>query len=113
MSKEDRDQLERHFDEVAAMVPDEGEVAVLTRAELLSAMALAWACGQAQLAAGMLTDPRAVFSAAAAAAMNEAMHEELMQRVAEACDEGARSVGVRTNRVACNGGRDEEGEGDE
>lgn len=46
MSKEDRDQFERHFDEVAAMVPDEGEVAVLTRAELLSAMALAWACGR-------------------------------------------------------------------
>ena len=45
--------------------------------------------------------------------MNEAMHEELMQRVAEACEEGARSVGVRTNRVACNGGRDEEGDGDE
>lgn len=113
MSKEDRDQLERHFDEVAAMVPDEGEVAVLTRAELLSAMALAWACGQAQLAAGMLTDPRAVFSAAASAATSEAMHEELMQRVGEACEEGARSVGVRTHRVACNGGRDEEGDGDE
>lgn len=47
------------------------------------------------------------------AAMNESMHEELMQRVAEACEEGARSVGVRTHRVVCNGGRDEEGEGDE
>lgn len=113
MSNEDRDQFERHFDEVAAMVPDEGEVAVLTRAELLSAMALAWACGQAHLAAGMLTDPQAVFSGAASAAMNEALHEELMQRVAEACEEGARSVGVRTNRVVCNGGRDEEDEGDE
>lgn len=113
MGNEDRDQFERHFDEVAAMVPDEGEVAVLTRAELLSAMALAWACGQAQLAAGMLADPQAVFSAIASAAMNEAMHEELMRRVAEACDEGARSVGVRTNRVVCNGGRDEEDEGDE
>lgn len=113
MSKEDRDQLERHFDEVAAMVPKDGDVAVLTRAELLSAMALAWACGQAQLAAGILTDPQAVFSGAASAAMNEATHEELMQRVAEACEEGARSVGVRTNRVTCNGGRDEEGDGDE
>lgn len=113
MSKEDRDQLERHFDEVAKMVPDEGEVAVLTRAELLSAMALAWACGQAQLAAGMLTDPTAVFGAVAQAAMNETLHEELMQRVGEACEEGARSVGVRTHRVACNGGRDEEGDGDE
>ncbi|MDD6565359.1 MAG: hypothetical protein PUF11_01015 [Parafannyhessea umbonata] len=113
MSKEDRDKFERHFDEVAAMVPDEGEVAVLTRAELLSAMALAWACGQAHLAAGILTDPQAVFSGAASAAMNEALHEELMQRVAEACEEGARSVGVRTHRVVCNGGRDEEGDGDE
>lgn len=113
MGKEDRDQLERHFDEVAAMVPDEGEVAVLTRAELLSAMALAWACGQAHLAAGMLTDPQAVFSETAQAATNEAMHEELMQRVAEACEEGARSVGVRTNHVVCNGGRKEEGKGDE
>lgn len=113
MSKEDRDQLERHFDEVAAMVPDEGEVAVLTRAELLSAMALAWACGQAQLAAGMLTDPQAVFAGAASAAMNESTHEELMRRVAEACEEGARSVGVRTHRVVCNGGRDEEDDGDE
>ena len=45
--------------------------------------------------------------------MNEATHEELMRRVAEACEEGARSVGVRTHRVACNGGRDEEGDGDE
>lgn len=113
MSKEDRDKFERHFDEVAAMVPDEGEVAVLTRAELLSAMALAWACGQAHLAAGMLTDPQAVFSGVMSAAMNEDMHEELMQRVAEACEEGARSVGVRTHRVACNGGRDEEDDGDE
>lgn len=113
MSKEDRDQFERHFAEVAAMVPDEGEVAVLTRAELLSAMALAWACGQAQLAAGILTDPQAVFSAATSAAMNEAMHEELIQRVGEDCEEGARSVGVRTNRVACNGGRDEESESNE
>lgn len=113
MSKEDRDQFERHFDEVATMVPDEGEVAVLTRAELLSAMALAWACGQAQLAAGMLTDPSAVFSAAASAAINETLHEELVQRVGEACDEGARSVGVRTRHVACNGGRDEEGESNE
>lgn len=113
MSKEDRDKFERHFDEVAAMVPDEGEVAVLTRAELLSAMALAWACGQAQLAAGMLTDPQAVFSVAASAAMNETLHEELIQRVGEACEEGARSVGVRTNRVVCNGGRDEEDDGDE
>ena len=107
------DLLEKHASEVAAMVPNECEVAVLTRAELLSAMALAWACGQAQLAAGMLTDPQAVFSGAASAAMNEAMHEELIQRVAEACEEGARSVGGRTNRVACNGGRDEEGDGDE
>lgn len=113
MGKEDRDQFERHFDEVAAMVPDDGEVAVLTRAELLSAMALAWACGQAQLAAGMLTDPQAVFAGAASAAMNEVMHEELIQRVGEACDEGARSVGVMTHRVACNGGRDEEDKGDE
>lgn len=113
MSKEDRDQFERHFAEVAAMVPDEGEVAVLTRAELLSAMALAWACGQAQLAAGMLTDPQAVFSAVAQAAMNETLHEELIQRVGDACSEGARSVGVRTRHVACNGGRDEEGEGNE
>lgn len=113
MGKEDRDQFERHFDEVAKMVPDEGEVAVLTRAELLSAMALAWACGQAHLAAGMLTDPQAVFSGVMSAAMNEDMHEELMQRVAEACEEGARSVGVRTHHVVCNGGRDEEGEGNE
>lgn len=111
--KEEMDQFERHFAEVAAMVPDEGEVAVLTRAELLSAMALAWACRQAQLAAGILTDPQAVFSAATSAAMNEAMHEELIQRVGEDCEEGARSVGVRTNRVACNGGRDEEGESNE
>ena len=113
MSKEEQDQFERHFAEVAAMVPDEGEVAVLTRAELLSAMALAWACGQAQLAAGMLTDPSAVFSAAASAALLETLHEELIQRVSEACDEGARSVGVRTRHVACNGGRDEEDDGDE
>lgn len=113
MSKEDQDQFERHFAEVAKMVPDEGEVAVLTRAELLSAMALAWACGQAHLAAGMLTDPQAVFSGVTSAAANEAMHEELMQRVAEACEEGARSVGVRTRHVVCNGGRDEEDDGDE
>lgn len=113
--KEEMDQFERHFDEVAAIVPDEGEVAVLTRAELLSAMALAWACGQAQLASGMLTDPRAVFSATTSAAMNEVMHEELIQRVGEACEEGARSVGVRPHHVACNGGHDEdkEDEGDE
>lgn len=113
MSEREQDQFERHFAEVAAMVPDEGEVAVLTRAELLSAMALAWACGQAQLAAGMLTDPQAVFSAAASAAMNEAMHEELIQRVGDACAEGARSVGVRAHHVVCNGGRDEEGESNE
>lgn len=113
MSKEDRDKFERHFAEVAAMVPDDGEVAVLTRAELLSAMALAWACGQAQLSAGVLTDPTAVFGAVAQAAMNETLHKELIQRVAEACEEGARSVGVRTNHVACNGGRDEEDDGDE
>lgn len=112
MSNEDRDQFERHFAEVDAMVPEDGDVAVLTRAELLSAMALAWACGQAQLAAGILTDPQAVFSGVMSAAMNEDMHEELMQRVAEACEEGARSVGVRTNRVACNGGHKED-EGDE
>ena len=112
MSKEDRDKFERNFDEVAAMVPDEGEVAVLTRAELLSAMALAWSCGQAHLAAGILTDP-AVFGAVAQAAMNETLHEELMQRVAEACEEGARSVGVRMYHVVCNGGRDEEDDGDE
>ena len=115
MSKEDRDLFKRHFDEVAAMVPDDGEVAVLTRAELLSAMALAWVCGQAQLSAGMLTDPNAVFGAVAQAALNEAMHEELMQRVSDACAEGARSGGVRQHRVTCNGGRedDKEDEGDE
>lgn len=108
MSEREQDQFERHFAEVAKMVPDDGEIAVLTRAELLSAMALAWACGQAQLAAGMLTDPSAVFSAAASAAINETLHEELIQRVGEACAEGARSVGVRAHHVACNGGRDEE-----
>ena len=62
MSEREQDQFERHFAEVAKMVPDDGEVAVLTRAELLSAMSLAWACGRAQLAAGMLTDPQAVFA---------------------------------------------------
>lgn len=108
MAEMDMDQFERHFAEVAKMVPDDGEVAVLTRAELLSAMALAWACGQAQLAAGMLTDPSAVFSAAASAAINETLHKELIQRVGEACAEGARSVGVRAHHVVCNGGRDEE-----
>lgn len=113
MAEMDMDQFERHFAEVDAMVPKDGDVAVLTRAELLSAMALAWACGQAQLAAGILTDPQAVFSAATSAAMNEAMHEELIQRVGEDCEEGARSVGVRTNRVTCNGGRDEESESNE
>lgn len=114
MSKEDRDQFERHFDEVARMVPKDGDVAVLTRAELLSAMALAWACGQAQLSAGVLTDPTAIFGAVAQAAMNETLHEELVQRVGEACAEGARSVGVRAHHVACNGGRnDEEDDGDE
>ena len=113
MSEREQDQFERHFAEVAKMVPDDGEVAVLTRAELLSAMSLAWACGQAQLAAGMLTDPQAVFSAAASVAMNWAMHEEMVQRVSDACAEGARSVGVRTRHVACNGGRDEEDDGDE
>lgn len=111
--KEEMDQFERHFAEVAKMVPDEGEVAVLTRAELLSAMALAWACGQAQLSAGVLTDPTAVFGAVAQAAMNETLHEELIQRVGEACEEGARSVGLRPHHVACNGGRDEEDDGDE
>lgn len=110
--KEDRDQLERHFDEVAQMVPKDGDVAVLTRAELLSAMALAWACGQAQLSAGVLTDPTAVFGAVAQAAMNETLHEELMQRVAEACEEGARSVGVRAHRVTCNGGHEDDKEDD-
>ena len=113
MAEMDMDQFERHFAEVDAMVPKDGDVAVLTRAELLSAMALAWACGQAQLAAGMLTDPSAVFSAAASVAMNEVMHEEMVQRVSDACAEGARSVGVRTRHVACNGGRDEEGESNE
>lgn len=113
MAGKDRDQFERHFDEVAAMVPDDGEVAVLTRAELLSAMALAWACGQAQLSAGVLTDPNAVFGEVARAAMNETLHEELIQRVGDACSEGARSVGVRAHRVTCNGGHDKEGEGDE
>lgn len=111
--KEEMDQFERHFAEVAAMVPKDGDVAVLTRAELLSAMALAWACGQAQLAAGMLTDPNAVFGAVAQAALNETLHEDLIQRVGDACSEGARSVGVRTHRVTCNGGHDEEDEGDE
>lgn len=113
MAERDMDQFERHFAEVARMVPKDGDVAVLTRAELLSAMALAWACGQAQLSAGMLTDPNAVFGAVAQAALNETLHEELMQRVAEACDEGARSVGVRPHHVVCNGGNEEEGEGDE
>lgn len=113
MSEREQDQFERHFAEVAAIVPDEGEVAVLTRAELLSAMSLAWACGQAQLAACMLTDPQAVFSAVASVAMNGVMHGEMVQRVSDACAEGARSVGVRTRNVACNGGRDEEDEVDE
>lgn len=115
MSKKDMDQFERHFAEVDAMVPKDGDVAVLTRAELLSAMALAWACGQAQLAAGILTDPQAVFSATTSAAMNEVMHEELIQRVGDACSEGARSVGVRAHRVVCKGGHEEdkEDEGDE
>lgn len=113
MAEKDMDQFERHFAEVDAMVPDEGEVAVLTRAELLSAMALAWACGQAQLSAGVLTDPNAVFGEVAQAAMNETLHEELIQRVGDACSEGARSVGVRTHRVTCNGGHDKEDEGDE
>ena len=113
MAEKDMDQFERHFAEVAQMVPNEGDVAVLTRAELLSAMALAWACGQAQLAAGVLTDPTAVFGAVARAAMNETLHEELIQRVGEACSEGARSVGVRAHHVACNGGHDKEDEGDE
>lgn len=113
MSNEDMDQFERHFAEVAQMVPKDGDVAVLTRSELLSAMALAWACGQAQLSAGVLTDPSAVFGAVAQAAMNETLHEELMQRVGDACSEGARSVGVRARHVACRGGHDEEDEGDE
>lgn len=113
MAEKDMDQFERHFAEVAAMVPKDGDVAVLTRAELLSAMALAWACGQAQLAAGMLTDPAAVFPEVASAAMNETLHEELIQRVGEACDECARSVGVRAHHVTCNGGHDKEDEGDE
>lgn len=113
MAEKDMDQFQRHFAEVAQMVPKDGDVAVLTRAELLSAMALAWACGQAQLSAGVLTDPNAVFGAVAQAALNETLHEELIQRVGDACDEGARSVGVRTNRVTCNGGRDEEDDGDE
>ncbi len=108
MAEMDMDKFERHFAEVDAMVPKDGDVAVLTRAELLSAMALAWACGQAQLSAGVLTDPTAVFGAVAQAAMNETLHEELIQRVGDACSEGARSVGVRTRHVACNGGRDEE-----
>lgn len=112
MAERDMDQFERHFAEVAAMVPDEGEVTVLTRAELLSAMALAWACGQAQLSAGVLTDPNAVFGEVAQAALNETLHEELIQRVGEACSEGARSVGVRAHRVTCNGGHEED-EGDE
>lgn len=115
MAERDMDQFERHFAEVAAMVPKDGDVAVLTRAELLSAMALAWACGQAQLSAGVLTDPNAVFGAVAQAAMNETLHEELIQRVGEACDEGARSVGVRAHHVVCNGGHedDKEDDGDE
>lgn len=115
MAEKDMDQLERHFAEVAKMVPDDGEVAVLTRAELLSAMALAWACGQAQLSAGVLTDPNAVFGAVAQAAMNETLHEELIQRVGDACSEGARSVGIRAHHVVCNGGHkdDKEDEGDE
>lgn len=107
------DQFERHFAEVDAMVPKDWDVAVLTRAELLSAMALAWACGQAQLSAGMLTDPNAVFGAVAQAALNETLHEELIQRVGDACSEGARSVGVRAHHVVCNGGHDKEDEGDE
>lgn len=112
--KEEMDQFERHFAEVDAMVPKDGDVAVLTRAELLSAMALAWACGQAQLAAGMLTDPAAVFPEVASAAMNETLHEELMQRVGDACSEGARSVGVRAHHVTrSNGGHDKEDEGNE
>lgn len=45
--------------------------------------------------------------------MNETLHEELIQRVGDACSEGARSVDVRTHHVACNGGRDEEGESNE
>lgn len=113
MAEMDMDQFERHFAEVDAMVPKDGDVAVLTRAELLSAMALAWACGQAQLSAGVLTDPTAVSGAVAQAAMNETLHEELIQRVGEACSEGARSVGVRAHHVTCNGGRDEEGESNE
>lgn len=108
MAEMDMDLFERHFAEVDAMVPKDGDVAVLTRAELLSAMALAWACGRAQLSAGVLTDPTAIFGAVAQAAMNETLHEELIQRVGDACSEGARSVGVRTRHVACNGGRDEE-----
>ena len=110
--KEEMDQFERHFAEVARMVPKDWDVAVLTRAELLSAMALAWACGQAQLSAGMLTDPNAVFGAVAQAALNETLHEELIQRVGDACSEGARSVGVRAHHVTCNGGHEED-EGDE
>lgn len=113
MAEKDMDQFERHFAEVAQMVPNEGDVAVLTRAELLSAMALAWASGQAQLSAGMLTDPISVFGAVAQAALNETLHEELIQRVGDACAEGARSVGVRAHRVTCNGGHDEEDDGDE
>lgn len=115
MAEKEMDQFERHFAEVAQTVPKDGDVAVLTRAELLSAMALAWACGQAQLSAGVLTDPTAVFGAVERAAMNEALHEELIQRVGDACTEGARSVGVRAHHVVCNGGRDEdkEDEGDE
>lgn len=112
MAEKDMDQFERHFAEVDAMVPKDGDVAVLTRAELLSAMALAWACGQAHLAAGMLTDPNAVFGEVAQAALNETLHEELMQRVGDACSEGARSVGVRAHHVTCNGGHKED-EGDE
>lgn len=108
MSKEDRDKFERHFDEVAAMVPDDDEVAVLTRAEMFGAMALAWSCGQSQLAYGLLENTDTVAPMLPVAAADAVMHPDIVLRVGRACADGASAYGAVVKIVAAGGGEEDE-----
>ena len=102
------DLLEKHASEVAAMVPNECEVAVLTRAEMLGAMALAWSCGQSQLACGLWEGTDTVAPMLSVAAADAVMHPDIVSQVGRACAEGASAYGAVVRRVAAGGGEEDE-----
>lgn len=115
MSEGAEDAAERDAREVESMVPDEGKVSVLTRAEMLKAITLAWCYGQASLA-GMVTSASddeqrlAASFACARLAMQADKHPVASERIAALAVEGFRPTSASSDIVIMVEGGDGNGE---